>query len=108
MSAIDVPDGFGAGPLTIEITAVTERTTRDRRFADTVVMPAAISEVGNIVPSSLPSQFDTGCRDDLVAIDSTPVSVRVAGSLAAAFDGAALDTSTCSGPVTLAGRCRWR
>ena len=105
LSTIDVPDGFAAGPVAIEIAAVTERTTRDRRFADTVVMPAAISEVGNIVPSSLPSRFDTGCRDDLVAVDGTPVSVRVAGSLAAAFDGVALDTTTCSEQVRLpAGR----
>ncbi len=101
ISTIDVPDGFAAGPVTIEIAAVTERTTRDRRFGDTVVMPAAITEVGNIVPSSLPSRFDTGCRDDLVAVDGAPVALSVEGSLAEAFDGAALDTSTCSGPARL-------
>ena len=101
ISLIDVPDGFRAGPLTIEITAVTERTTRDRRFGDTVAMPAAISEIGNIVGTSFPATFDTGCRDDLVAIDGTPVPIRVTGSVAAAFDAAALDTTTCSASVRL-------
>ena len=60
---------------------MTERTTRDRRFADTVVMPAAITEVGNIAATSMPSRFDTGCRDDLVAVDGAAVPVRVSGSV---------------------------
>jgi arabinofuranan 3-O-arabinosyltransferase len=100
-SAIDVPDGFTAAPLTIEIAAVTERTTRDRRFGDTVVMPAAIAEVGNIAASSIPGRFDTNCRDDLVTVDDVAVSVRVAGSVVDAFDGSALETTTCTGSVTL-------
>ena len=101
MAAIDVPDGFVTGPLTIEIAAVTERTTRDRRFGDTVVMPAAIAEVGNIGASSIPGRFDTNCRDDLVSVDDVAVPVRIAGSVADAFDGSALETTTCTGPVTL-------
>jgi arabinofuranan 3-O-arabinosyltransferase len=101
VSSIAVPDGFDAGPLRIEIAAITERTTRDRRFADTVVMPAAITEIGNIVESSLPTRFDTGCREDLVAVDGKPVSVRVAGSVSGAFDGDTLDATTCGGTVTL-------
>ncbi len=101
MSAIDVPDGFTAGPLEIEIAAVTERTTRDRRFGDTVVMPAAIAEVGNIAASSLPDRFDTNCQDDLVTVDDVAVPVRVAGSVADAFDGIALEATTCTGTVTL-------
>jgi arabinofuranan 3-O-arabinosyltransferase len=100
-STIAVPDRFREGPLTIEIAAVAERTTRDRRFGDPVVMPAAISEVGNVVASSMPPRFDTGCRDDLVTIDEVAVPVRVTGSIASAFDGAALGSATCSGPVTL-------
>jgi arabinofuranan 3-O-arabinosyltransferase len=101
MSAIDVPDGFTAGPLTIEIAAITERTTRDRRFGDTVVLPTAFAEIGNIAASSIPRRLDTRCRDDLVTVDGVAVPVRVAGSVADAFDGVALDTATCTGPVTL-------
>ena len=106
VSAVDVPDGFGAGQVTIEIAAVTERTTRDRRFGDTVVMPAAISEVGNVVPSSLPERFDSGCRDDLVAVDAVPVPVRVAGTLAAAFAGAALERVDMHRADDAGRRCR--
>jgi hypothetical protein len=101
MSAIEVPDGFTAGPVEIEIAAITERTTRDRRFGDTVVMPAAIAEVGNIAASSMPSRFATNCRDDLVTVDDVAVPVRVAGSITDAFDGIALETTSCTGPVTL-------
>ena len=101
MSAIDIPDGFAAGPVTIEIAAVNERTTRDRRFGDTVVMPAAIAEVGNIAASSVPDRFDTNCRDDLVTVDDMAVPVRVTGSVDDAFDGSALEATTCTGPVTL-------
>ena len=100
-SAIDIPDGFAAGPVTIEIAAVNERTTRDRRFGDTVVMPAAIAEVGNIAASSVPERFDTNCRDDLVTVDDMAVPVRVTGSVDDAFDGSALEATTCTGPVTL-------
>ena len=101
VSSIAVPDGFNAGPLTIEIESIAERTTRDRRYGETVVLPAAISEVGNIVASSMPSEFDTGCREDLVAVGEEFVPVRVAGSVAAAFDGSALETTTCVDTVTL-------
>jgi arabinofuranan 3-O-arabinosyltransferase len=100
-SAIGVPDGFTAGPLRIEIGTVAERTTRDRRFGDLVVLPAAIAEIGNIARASVPERFDTGCRDDLVSIDGEPVPVRVSGSIAAAFGGEALDATTCGGPITL-------
>ena len=101
VSSIAVPDGFNAGPLTIEIESIAEGTTRDRRYGETVVLPAAISEVGNIVASSMPSEFDTGCREDLVAVGEEVVPVRVAGSVAAAFDGSALETTTCVDTVTL-------
>jgi hypothetical protein len=87
--------------MSTEIAAVTERTTRDRRFGDTVVMPAAISEIGNVAPSSLPARFDTGCRDDLVSVGGAAVAVRVAGSLADAFAGEPLEATTCSEPVRM-------
>lgn len=101
---IDIPDGFAAGPLTIEVAAVVERTTRDRRFGDTVLMPAAVSEVGNVSPSSLPERFDTGCRDDLVTVDGAAVGLRVTGTVEDAFSGSALQVTPCgdgAGSLTL-------
>ena len=76
-SSFTLPDRFSAGPLRIEILASDLATTRDRRYGDTVQMPAAITEIGNVKPTDLPPTFDTGCRDDLVQIDGVPVPVRV-------------------------------
>lgn len=95
VSALDLPAGFSAGPLRIDIVRVTERTTRDRRFADRVLMPAAISEIGNVASTSMPATFRTGCRDDLVSIDGEPVPVRVAGTVAEAFAGDELTAAVC-------------
>lgn len=96
-STVTVPEGFTAGPLRIEISGVVERVTRDRRFADTVLMPAAISEITNIEPAELPRDFATDCRDDLVSIDGEPVRVRVAGTVTDAFSGEALTATVCDG-----------
>jgi arabinofuranan 3-O-arabinosyltransferase len=94
-STVIAPAEFEPGPIRIEIVGTLERTTRDRRLADTVLMPAAISEITNIEPATIPDSFETECRDDLLVIDGEPVAVRVAGSLADAFDGAELDATVC-------------
>ena len=99
-STVIAPAEFEPGPIRIEIVGTLERTTRDRRLADTVLMPAAISEITNIEPATIPDSFETECRDDLVVIDGEPVAVRVAGSLADAFDGAELDATVCD-PTSL-------
>ena len=59
-----------------------ERTTRDRRFGDTVLLPAAITEIGNVARTEVPTTFATGCRDDLVPIDGVagPRARRAAAS----------------------------
>lgn len=98
-STITVPDGFVAGPIRIEIAGVIERTTNDRRFADRVMMPAAIAEVSNIEPSVVPEGFETDCRDDLVSIDGEPVAVQVSGSVADAFKGDPLNVIVCDADV---------
>lgn len=101
-SAVPVPAGFVAGPTVIEIVGLTEHTTRDRRFGDTVLMPAAVTELDNVLASDVPEEFATRCRDDLVAIDGTPVAVRVAGSVAGALAGEVLTAEVCDGaPVAL-------
>ena len=102
-STIDVPAGFAAGPVRIQIAGVIERTTNDRRFADRVLMPAAIVDVSNIAPAVIPESFETECRDDLVTIDDMPVSVQVSGSVADAFNGDPLTATVCEpGGVPLA------
>jgi len=103
-STVSVPEGFEAGPIRLEIAGVNERTTRDRRFADRVLMPAAIVEVGNVEPAVIPDTFATECRDDLVSVDGVAVPVRVEGTVAAAFAGEELTATVCggAGPIPLA------
>jgi arabinofuranan 3-O-arabinosyltransferase len=101
-SIVTAPPAFEPGPIRIQIVGTIERTTRDRRFADTVLMPAAISEITNIAPATVPESFETECRDDLMTIDGEPIAVRVAGTLADGFDGAELEATVCGpGPVLL-------
>ena len=94
-SVVPLPAGFTRGRARIEIAAVDSHTTRDRRFADPMQMPAAIVELGNVAAAELPDSFATDCRDDLVAVDGTPIPVRVDGTVAAAFAGEALTATVC-------------
>ena len=49
----------------------------DRRYAEPVVLPAAISELSLGERTVVPDRVDTGCRDDLVQIDGEPLPVQV-------------------------------
>lgn len=103
-SDVAVPDGFDAGATAVEIVGLLEQTTRDARYADTVLMPTAVTELGNVAPSVVPEQFTTECRTDLVAIDGTPVAVRVSGSVADAMSGELLSATVCDdAPILLEG-----
>ena len=61
----------------MQITAVDARTTIDRRYGEPVQLPAAIAELSLGPATTIPATLDTGCRDDLVAIDGQPLPVRV-------------------------------
>ena len=52
-------------------------------FSDApVLMPVAIAnvDIGDLDPLEVPATIDTGCRDDLVAVDGAGVAVRVTGT----------------------------
>ena len=87
---VSLPDATGAVEIelpgsivsestaTITITAIEPRTTIDRRYGETTVLPASIVDVSGLPlapPSSLPRP--TGCRDDLLSIDGAPVALEV-------------------------------
>jgi arabinofuranan 3-O-arabinosyltransferase len=95
-STVELPSGLQAGALQLRIDAITERTTRDRRYADTVVLPAAIAELTNVAPTEMPASFSTGCRDDLVAVDGVALPVRLDGDVAAALAGEPLEANVCA------------
>jgi len=91
-----------AGPLTVEITAVETRPTLDRRYGEPVVLPAAVAEITAGEPTSIPTTVDTGCRDDLLAIDGQAVAVRVTAPTTDLLAGRAVTATACGGAVELA------
>lgn len=67
----------------------------DPRSGVRTVLPVSISEVAGVDAVDPPTDFDTGCRSDLITIDDTAVPLRVTGSVADALAGRPLSVSTC-------------
>jgi arabinofuranan 3-O-arabinosyltransferase len=89
-------------PLTgqsIRITFDTVRieTTVNYNSQSPLAMPIAIAEVGipGLVAAPVPAAIPATCRNDLVAVDDTPIWVSVAGPSATALAGNALSVSLC-------------
>jgi arabinofuranan 3-O-arabinosyltransferase len=106
------PDGDGVsrvrlpgpvvGPVRLEVTTIERRFVLDRRYAEPVVLPAAISELSLGERTLVPDRLDTGCRDDLVQIDGEPIPVRVEAAVADLVAGEAVEATPCgSGTVAL-------
>jgi arabinofuranan 3-O-arabinosyltransferase len=85
----------------LTVDAVAPKLTRLVRGEPKVVLPVSISEIGleGVAPPASASAVDSGCRDDLVRADDTPVPVRIVGPAAAARRGLAIEP--CGGPVTM-------
>jgi arabinofuranan 3-O-arabinosyltransferase len=98
-ATITLPQALPAGPITIEITGVDERTTIDRRYAEPVALPVAISELSIGRRTPVPATVDTGCRDDLVAIDGAPLPIRITASSADLLAGTAVAATLCADPA---------
>jgi arabinofuranan 3-O-arabinosyltransferase len=116
-TAVDVPppDQTGTSTLTfpaasgtsmsLTIDSIEPRTTVDRRYGETTVLPAAISEI--TAPSIIGSQpiAPAGtCRSDLVQVDGQPLAVSVdQAALGALLSGQAVDVHPCDpAPLHLA------
>jgi arabinofuranan 3-O-arabinosyltransferase len=96
------------GTFTFTVTAADVRTTVERRTEEPVDLPVAISELGlgDLTVTPLPTELDTGCRDDLLTIDGVPALVRVTGTVQDALAGAPLALAWCGpapGPSLTAG-----
>ena len=65
-SVVTLPGALPAGPVQLEIMAVDPHVVLDRRYAEPVVLPAAIAEIDVAARTVVPDRLDTGCRDDLV------------------------------------------
>jgi len=77
------------------------RTSTDPRTGATTTLPVAISEIAGVDPVVVPTDFDTGCRDDLMEFDADVVSLRVSGTVSDALAGRALDVEVCDGSVRI-------
>ncbi len=96
-STVTLPEALD-GDVEVRITGVEPRITLDRRYAEPVVLPAAIAEISAGARTTIPAAVDTGCRDDLVALDGTPVPVRITAPTADLLAGAPVDAVLCAGP----------
>ena len=100
-STVTLPERLTGPELAIEITTVEPRTTTDRRYGDPVALPAAISELSAGTRTVLPADLDTGCRDDLLAIDGTPVPVQVVAPVADLLAGSPVEAVLCEPELAL-------
>ena len=107
-SVIELPSPLPAGPVQLEVASIDPRAVLDRRYAEPVVLPAAISEVSIGARTAVPERLDTGCRADLLTVDGQPVPVRIEAATADLLAGDAVDATPCTpGELTLAaGRHR--
>jgi len=81
----------------VSIDEVRPVTTRDWYSERPIEMPAAITELGfsELVADNPATTFDSGCRQDLLAIDGAPVPVRITGTLDEALDRQPLGVVAC-------------
>ena len=100
-STVTLPEPLRGPELGIEITEIEPRLTTDRRYADPVVLPAAISDLSAGTRSVLPADLDTGCLDDLLTIDGEPVPVQVVAPVADLLAGNAVEAVACEPQVEL-------
>lgn len=96
--AIDPTDD---GVLEIVVVDFEERTALDRRTGRIVRRPLGVSEVEGASSIRLDVEWTTGCRDDLLRIDATPVPVRVSGRIDRLLAGEPAAVETCGSPVSL-------
>jgi hypothetical protein len=85
--------------------AVVEHVSKDWFTGNPTVLPVGLVDLGLPVRATVPAddtQFSTGCRDDLVAIDGRPVPVAASGTVGAALDRAPLDLAACGSELRVA------
>ena len=95
-STLVVPAGIEGG-VRLTVTATDGALTQDRRYGELTPLPVAINEIElpGLARTNVPARFDTGCRDDLVAIDGEPLPISVSGSVGVALATSTVDVSVC-------------
>src|SRR5262249_28320397 len=99
-SAVPVQGSFPpltGNDVTLTIAAVDSRTAVDRRYGETVALPAAIAELGlpGYRAPAVPTTFTTRCFTDRLTIDGAAIPFRLEGDTAAALAGGPLTIEPC-------------
>ncbi|MEO8264641.1 MAG: alpha-(1-_3)-arabinofuranosyltransferase family protein [Ilumatobacteraceae bacterium] len=113
-TTVDVPPPDADGRSTIEFSAATgpslslsvdeiaPRTTIDRRYAETTVLPVAIRELGAV---SIAASRQVGqapeCRTDLVEVDGQAIPVQLSSDTIAQLLAGSSATVTMCGPLPI-------
>ncbi len=103
-ATLSLPAPVTATTFEIRFSGVAKRDTVNWYGGRPLTLPMAIAEVdvaGLQVPAVDP-QIDTGCRDDLLAVDGDAVPVRISGPTSVALDGRGLTVQGCQ-TVELSG-----
>jgi arabinofuranan 3-O-arabinosyltransferase len=90
-----------ATSLSLTIDDIVPRTTVDRRYAETTVLPAAISEIeAPAIVAPQQAAAEPECRTDLVDIDGKPRGVLVnQDTIGRLLAGAAVTVQPCDSPT---------
>lgn len=79
-------------------------TVIDRVSGGTNFPPIGIANIAipGVHPGVTPASFSTGCRNDLLRIDGTPIPIQIGGATASALAGDSLSFHTCNTtPISL-------
>jgi len=94
---LSLPQPLTGQSIRITFDTVRIETTVNYNSQSPLAMPIAIAEVGipGLVAAPVPATIPSTCRNDLVAVDGTPIWVSVAGPSATALAGNPLGISLC-------------
>jgi arabinofuranan 3-O-arabinosyltransferase len=100
-ASLAFPRPVSLADATFEIIGADERTTLDRRFGETVVLPAAISEItfgtdgGEAPPAVAPVGEITADCSELLSIDGQPVGLSFTATAEQVLHGSPIDAAVC-------------
>ena len=101
-SIVTLPEAVDAEQVQVAIAAFDGVVITDRRYAEPVFLPVAISELSLGERVTMPDEIDLGCRRDLVQIDGETLGVRLSGSLEALLAGEPFTATPCAAaPLSL-------
>lgn len=99
VSRIEVPPMAG-DRLVLTIADLDPATVRDDLTGFDVPAPFGFVDLSSDGwdAIALPTTVDSGCRDDLVTLDGSPIPIRIEAAVSDLLDGRALPASVCGSP----------